>query len=234
MYGVWLKIDWRQKIALWTTVKKLTEAIISVWYHDEEIAKRCQKVFSSMPKRVKEIVIKKEAIYLTKCEICKGVPKRWLGSIPPPLSLKFYKSCIVRGVRRAWFFTKIGVRVEVYAYYVNKLRLKVWTWRQIVTSQTAHTKYKWPPYATEWNPQWKFSAYAEKKMEFWLFEKKVHPWNLTHQQHEKTENPISNFALQNKLLTFKDKKFDLTCIAGLFFPINNKIFVLSRRSVENV
>jgi len=29
-----------------------------------------------------------------------------------------------------------------------------------VTSQSAHTKYKWPPYATEWNPPWKFSAYA--------------------------------------------------------------------------
>jgi len=48
-----------------------------------------------------------------------------------------------------------GVDVEKYAYYVNKLRqnvgLETLTWRQIVTSQTAHTKYKWPPYATEWN-----------------------------------------------------------------------------------
>jgi len=26
--------------------------------------------------------------------------------------------------------------------------------------QTAHIKYKWLPYATEWNPPWKFSAYA--------------------------------------------------------------------------
>jgi len=32
--------------------------------------------------------------------------------------------------------------------------------RQIVTSQRAHTKYKWPPYATEWTPPWKFSADA--------------------------------------------------------------------------
>jgi len=31
----------------------------------------------------------------------------------------------------------------------------------IVTSQAAHTKYKWPPYATEWtSPPWKFFAYA--------------------------------------------------------------------------
>jgi len=57
-----------------------------------------------------------------------------------------------------------GVDVEKYAYYVNKLRrnvgLETWLWRQIVTSQTAHTKYKWPPYANEWSPPGKFSAYA--------------------------------------------------------------------------
>ena len=58
-----------------------------------------------------------------------------------------------------------GVDVEEYAYYVNKLRqnvgLEIWLWRQIVTSQAAHTKYKWPPYATEWNNSlWKISAYA--------------------------------------------------------------------------
>jgi len=41
---------------------------------------------------------------------------------------------------------KRGVDVEKYAYYVNKLRqnvgLETWKLRQIVTSQTAHTKYK--------------------------------------------------------------------------------------------
>jgi len=39
--------------------------------------------------------------------------------------------------------------VEKYAYYVNKPRqnigLKKWIWLQIVTSQTAHNKCKWPP-----------------------------------------------------------------------------------------
>jgi len=39
--------------------------------------------------------------------------------------------------------------VEEDAYYINKLRqnvgLKKWMWLQIVTSQTAHTKYKSPP-----------------------------------------------------------------------------------------
>ena len=42
--------------------------------------------------------------------------------------------------------------VKEYAYYVNKLRLKTWIWRQIVTSQTVHTKHKWPPYTNEWTP----------------------------------------------------------------------------------
>jgi len=46
-----------------------------------------------------------------------------------------------------WHTKKKGVRVEEYAYYVNKLRqnagLETWIWRQIVTSQKAHTKYKW-------------------------------------------------------------------------------------------
>jgi len=49
-----------------------------------------------------------------------------------------------------------GVRVDEYAYCVNKPRqnagLETCIWLEIVTSQTAHTKYKWPPYATEWNP----------------------------------------------------------------------------------
>jgi len=49
-------------------------------------------------------------------------------------------------------------------YHANKHRqnvgLETWKWREVVTSETAHTKYKWPPYATEWNPSWKFSAYA--------------------------------------------------------------------------
>ena len=57
-----------------------------------------------------------------------------------------------------------GVRVEEYACYVNKIRqnvgLETWLWRQSVTSQTAHTKYKGPPYATEWTPPWKFSAHT--------------------------------------------------------------------------
>jgi len=39
-----------------------------------------------------------------------------------------------------------GVDVEKFAYYVNKLRqnvgLETWKRRQIVTSQTAHTKHK--------------------------------------------------------------------------------------------
>ena len=57
-----------------------------------------------------------------------------------------------------------GVRVEKYTYYVNKLHqnvgLETWIWRQIMTSQRLPTTNKWPPYATDWNPPWKISAYA--------------------------------------------------------------------------
>ena len=52
------------------------------------------------------------------------------------------------------------VRAEEYAYCVNKLRQNVglerWTWRQIVTSQRANSKYKWLPYATDRNPHENF------------------------------------------------------------------------------
>ena len=52
------------------------------------------------------------------------------------------------------------MREEEYAHYGHKLRqnvgLETLIWRPIVTSQTAHTKYKWPPFTTEWNPQEKF------------------------------------------------------------------------------
>ena len=76
-----------------------------------------------------------------------------------PLSLVLQK-LYYKG--RAWglIFYKREVRVEEYAYYDNKLRLKTWIWRQIVKSQTTHTKYERPPYATEWNSPWKLSAYA--------------------------------------------------------------------------
>ena len=58
-----------------------------------------------------------------------------------------------------------GVDVEKCSYYVNKLRqnvgLEACKWRQIVTSQTAHTKYKMATYDSEPNTTpWKFSAYA--------------------------------------------------------------------------
>jgi len=50
--------------------------------------------------------------------------------------------------------------MKKHAYFVNKLRqnvgLEIWLWRQMVTSQTAHTKYKWLPYVTEWNPHENF------------------------------------------------------------------------------
>lgn len=39
-----------------TTKTKLIEAIIDVWYRDQEIAQNCQKLVESMPKRVKELI----------------------------------------------------------------------------------------------------------------------------------------------------------------------------------
>ena len=79
----------------------------------------------------------------------------------------FYNIFEVRG---AWYKGKLlkgGVvekrlrttGVDEYAYYANKLRQNVglarWIWRQTVTSQTAHIKWKWPPYATEWKSSMK-------------------------------------------------------------------------------
>ena len=76
-----------------------------------------------------------------------------------------------------------GVHIQEYAYYVNKLRqnvgLEIWICRQIVTSQTAPTKNKWPLLATERNPPWKFSAYATayiKAKKYWKGFKK--DWKL--------------------------------------------------------
>jgi len=34
---------------------------------------------------------------------------------------------------------------------------------QIMTPQRPHTTNKWPPYATEWTPPWKFYVYATDK-----------------------------------------------------------------------
>jgi len=71
--------------------------------------------------------------------------------------------------------------IEKRAYYANELRwnvgLETGLWRQIVTSQTAHNKYKCLPYATEWNPSpWKFSAYATGRVRY----KKVVYFNRTY------------------------------------------------------
>jgi len=55
----------------------------------------------------------------------KGVRKGGGLGLTPPLSLLFHKNFVIRRVFRAWLFTKIrGVRVEEYAYFVNKLRSK--------------------------------------------------------------------------------------------------------------
>ena len=55
----------------------------------------------------------------------KGVSKGGFG-VNPPLSLIFYKNFIIRECIRLDFYKNKGVRVEEYAYYVNKLRLTTW------------------------------------------------------------------------------------------------------------
>ena len=95
----------------------------------------------------------------------KGVRKGVVLGLNTPLSLIFCKNFIIRRVYRTWFFTKIRrLCAEEYAYYVNKLRLKTWLWRQIVTSQTTHLKCKWPPSATEWNPPMKIFCVRHWRM----------------------------------------------------------------------
>ena len=68
VYRKLLKLTLRSKN--YTTVKNLIEAIISVWYHDDKIAKCCQKLVSTMPKRVEKVLKNKEAIYRIKCKNC--------------------------------------------------------------------------------------------------------------------------------------------------------------------
>ena len=39
-----------------TTKTKLIEAIIQVWYHDEQIQENCENLIDSMPKRVLQVI----------------------------------------------------------------------------------------------------------------------------------------------------------------------------------
>ena len=67
---LWSLIKNKLRLKDCTTVNKLIEAIILVWYHDDEIAKSCQKLVNSMPKRMKEVSKNKEVIYHIKCKNC--------------------------------------------------------------------------------------------------------------------------------------------------------------------
>jgi len=40
----------------WTTLTKLIEAIIGIWFRNEEIAQDCRKLMESMLKRVKQLI----------------------------------------------------------------------------------------------------------------------------------------------------------------------------------
>jgi len=108
-----------------------------------------------------------------------------------------------------------GVRVEEYAYYVNKLRrnvgLETLIWRQIVTSQTAHTKYKWLPYATEWNPPMKI--FCVRHWVHWCIQDEVETIYVSvikrnlKEQGECVEN-IVNFAKYIEKIKLLQEVFD--------------------------
>ena len=39
-----------------TTIPKLMEAIIEIWYHDGEIVEKCKRLVKSMPNRVNDLL----------------------------------------------------------------------------------------------------------------------------------------------------------------------------------
>lgn len=42
-----------------TTVKKMVEAVIEVWFRDPEINQNCQNLIDSMPRRVQDVITAK-------------------------------------------------------------------------------------------------------------------------------------------------------------------------------
>ena len=107
------------------------------------------------------------------------------------------------------------MRVEEYAYYVNKLHqnvgLETWIWCQIVTSQTGHIIYKWLPYATEWTPIIKI--FCVRHWVHWCIQDEVETVYLSvkeknlKEQGECVEN-IVNFAKYIEKIKLLQEVFD--------------------------
>ena len=57
--SLWAIIKNRLRSKNCTTLTKLIEAVTAIWYHDKEIAKNCQALICSMPKRVEQVLMKK-------------------------------------------------------------------------------------------------------------------------------------------------------------------------------
>ena len=57
--NLWSIIKSRLRKRDCSTLRKLIEAVIQIWHHDEELKKMCSTLVESMPKRVKEIIAAK-------------------------------------------------------------------------------------------------------------------------------------------------------------------------------
>ena len=53
--NLWRIIKFRLRKMDCTTVQKLVEAIVEVWYHDREIAQKCKKLVESMSNDVNDL-----------------------------------------------------------------------------------------------------------------------------------------------------------------------------------
>ena len=54
--NLWSIIKSRLRKMGCTTITKLIEAIMQLWYHDEQIKENCENLIDSMPKRVQEVI----------------------------------------------------------------------------------------------------------------------------------------------------------------------------------
>ena len=78
-----------------------------------------------------------------------------------------------------WMYRKTCILCQELRLNVG---LETGLWRHSVTSQTAHNKYKWLPYATEWNPHENFLRTPLEALVCCIFKNNLFwiPFNLIH------------------------------------------------------
>jgi len=102
-------------------------------------------------------------------------------------------------------------------YYVRKLRqnvgLETWKWPQIVTSQTANTKYKWPPYDPEPKPPMKVFCVRHWRPGIIEIEYALQVERFNHKRRQlfryKRHNMLSSGIMCYKLL--QHENFHIAC-----------------------